>query len=302
MMKILENYTIIEDMGGHVYNHGRHSGKTKNKVYKVKKDDEDLIIMYCEPDSYCIFCPESYQKVLDYEQAKNDSKKITFHQLPSGYIMGKTVNENSLYVHQIITNCYHNGRGTMKISVDHIDRNPLNNKLCNLRIATREIQQNNSIGQISGTKRSRCSHAQNLPEGLEQCMIPKYATYMKNIYNKEKGLVREYFRIENHPNMSKSYDGCKSTKKTIFEKLEEIKKVITDLDKNILPKSQKEISGLPKYVRFREKDNNKWLVYERRTPEIRQNMKMQLPTDYDLSKEIDILFKKIREKYGEETK
>ena len=298
MMTLLEDYTILEDLGGHTFSVGKDAGKIKNRVYKVKKDDEELFIMYCEPDSYCLFCPESYKKVLDYEKNKNDSKKITFHKLPNGYVLGNTVHEKGLYVHQIITNCYHNGKGTMKISVDHIDRNPLNNKMSNLRIATREIQQKNSIGQLSGTKRNRNSHAQVLPDGLEQNMIPKHVTYMTNVYNKEKGLVRDYFRIENHPNYSKNYDGCKSTKKTIFEKLDEIKKILADLDNNILPKTKKEQSGLPKYVRLLEKENDTWLIYEKRTPDGRQQIKFRLPTEYELENEVADLLEKVKEKYG----
>ena len=299
MMTLLEDYTILEDLGGHTFSVGKDAGKIKNRVYKVKKDDEELFIMYCEPDSYCFFCPESYKNVLDYEKNKNDSKKITFHKLPNGYVLGNTVHEKGLYVHQIITNCYHNGKGTMKISVDHIDRNPLNNKMSNLRIATREIQQKNSNGQLSGTKRNRNSHAQVLPDGLEQNMIPKHVTYMNNLYNKEKGLVREYFRIENHPNYSKNYDGCKSMKKTIFEKLDEIKRIVNDLDNNILPKSQKALSGLPKYVRLLEKENDKWLIYEKRTPDGRQTIKMRLPNEYTMVNEVDDLLEKVSQKYGE---
>ena len=54
--------------------------------------------------------------------------------------------ENPIFIHQIITGCYGNGKGTKNISVDHIDQDPLNNCYDNLRIATREEQQNNQNG------------------------------------------------------------------------------------------------------------------------------------------------------------
>lgn len=295
MTKTLADYTILEHLGGHVKNFGRTAGSIKNPMYKVLDNEQELYIMGIDDDMLCILCEESYKKILNYEKEKNDGYKLTFSKL-NNYICCSTVNEGRLYIHQIIMNYYRNGRGTMNTSVDHIDRNPLNNTMANLRLANRETQQQNTIGQLPGTKRKRNNHAQNLPEGLTQEMIPKYVTYMTNIYNKEKNLSREFFRIENHPKL-KSYDGCKSGKKTIFEKLEEIKKIIEQLDNDILPKSQKELSGLPQYVRYLEKDEKRWLIYEKRTRDVRQNMKLLLPQEYNLEEQIRILLDKIQEKY-----
>jgi len=38
-------------------------------------------------------------------------------------------------------NCYGNGRGTANISVDHVDRDKMNNTMDNLRLATLIEQQ-----------------------------------------------------------------------------------------------------------------------------------------------------------------
>ena len=59
------------------------------------------------------------------------------------YTLGE---QKGYYIHQIITNCYGNGKGTKNISVDHIDRNPLNNTSENFRIATQYEQQTNTKG------------------------------------------------------------------------------------------------------------------------------------------------------------
>ena len=75
--------------------------------------------MYCEKDTLCKLCPISYQKILDYE-LENDIK-ITWFTAANGYITGN----NKLTMHQVIMNCYGNGKGTKNISVDHIDRDQL---------------------------------------------------------------------------------------------------------------------------------------------------------------------------------
>lgn len=295
MAKTLDHYTILEELGGHVKNFGRTAGSIKNPIYKVLENGQELYIMSIDGNTLCILCKESYEKILKYEKEKNDGNKLTFSKL-NHYVCCSTIYEGRLYIHQIIMDCYRNGKGTMNVSVDHIDRNPLNNTMANLRLANRETQQQNSIGQLPGTKRKRNNNAQDLPEGLTQEMIPKHVTYMTNIYNKEKNLSRQYFRIENHPNL-KSYDGCKSGKKTILKKLEEIKKIVDDLDNGILPKTQKEISGLPPYVRYSEKEEKRWLIYERRTSDIRQNIKHPLPKDSTIEDQLPVLLKKVKEKY-----
>ena len=181
--------------------------------------------MYCETNAICILCPESYQKINDYEKTQNEGKKITFFKMQNGYICGN----NKLYIHQIITGCYGNGKGTKNISVDHIDRNPLNNSLENLRIATRNEQEQNSKGISEGTKRERSKSAKPLPEGITQDMMRKYVVYYHEWLNPEKTKSREYFKIEKHPKLEKIWIGTKSTKISILEKLAAANKYADEL-------------------------------------------------------------------------
>ena len=296
MDDLLKDYCITEKLGGHISKCGRTANAVKNTIYKAIDDGKEILLMYCEVNTICILSPDSYEKIINYEQTKNNGKKITFNNV-NGYIGGKTVSDGTLYIHQIIMNCYRNGRGTMIVSVDHIDRNPLNNRLENLRIATREVQQKNSKGIIPGTKRERNHHAQNLPDGLTQEMIPKHVSYMTNVYNKEKNSIREYFRIENHPKMNKKYDGCKSVKKTVLEKLEEIKEVLKNIENGILPQTRSEKTGLPPYVRLIEKDDKSWLLYERRIENKRNSLKLPISRELNIEDEVQRLMKKVNEKY-----
>ena len=227
-------YNITKEIKGHVKLMGKEAGKEKNHLWYAidLTNGKEVVLMYCETDSICILCPQSYQKILDYERVHNEGKKITFYKHQNGYIVCPL----NLFIHQIITNCYGNGKGTKNVSVDHIDRNQLNNTMENLRIATREEQEQNSKGIMAGTKRARKNNAKPLPEGIMQDMMKRYVNYYHEFLNKEETKSREYFKVEKHPKLEKIWIGTKSNKISIFEKLRMVNKVVDDLEQDIFPK------------------------------------------------------------------
>ena len=201
---------------------------------------------------------------------------------------------NNLLIHQIITGCYGNGKGTKNISVDHIDRNPLNNTFENLRVVSQNEQQTNSKGILPGTQRERSSK-KDLPDGITYQMFKKYVYYNREFYNKEKTKEREFFRVE-HPKLDKPWATTKSEKVSILEKLTQANKVVDDLENDIYPKKDEEI--LPKYVSLVVTREKPHLVYEKRIVDgKRLNIKMVLPEEYDLHDRLVILNEKIKEKY-----
>jgi hypothetical protein len=190
--------------------------------------------MYCEKDTLCKLSEESYNRIIEYE--KTIGKKLTWYKCANGYIQTHNPSDSkNYYIHQIIMNCYGNGQGTKNISVDHIDRDPLNNTLENLRIATRAEQEQNSKGIAVGTKRARKQSAKPLPEGITQEMMRKYVGYYHEYLDKEQTKSREFFKIEKHPKLSKIWIGSKSNKISILEKLQMVNKVADDLTKDIYP-------------------------------------------------------------------
>ena len=228
---IENNYIVIEYIDGHYKKLGKDSNFMKTPIWKINEENREILLMYCEKNTICKLCPDSYQKIINFENEHYNGEKITWYKTKSGYITCR----NNLYIHQIILDCYGNGQGTKNISVDHIDRNPLNNTLSNLRIATREQQEQNTKGIMYGTKRARKNNAKELPEGITQDMLKKYVVYYHEFLNIEKSKSREFFKIEKHPKLDKIWIGTKSNKIHILDKLIKANNVIEDLENNIYP-------------------------------------------------------------------
>ena len=295
---VTDNYNVIEHIPGHFLKSGQTANMMKNPLWKINENGKEYLLMYCEKDTICKLCETAYQKILDFEKKTNNGEKLTFWKAANGYISAHW-NNTGLSIHQIITGCYGNGKGTKNISVDHIDRNPLNNTWVNLRIASQTEQQNNSKGIMSGTKRERKHNARGLPDGMSQDMLRKYVVYYEETYNKDQNKIRTFFKIEKHPKLDKPWATTKSTKVSIEDKLIQANKVIDDLENNIYP--EKEELNLPKYVSLiftREKHH---LVYEKRADGKRLGLKMVLPSEYDLPEQLIILNEKICLKYKGES-
>ena len=288
---VIQHYNVIEYINGHYLELGHDANIMKNPIWRIKENDKEYLLLYCENNTLCKLCTKSYQIILNYELNLNNGKKITWYKQQNGYICCSI----GLYIHQIITGCYGNGKGIKNESVDHIDQNPLNNTWDNLHIATLEIQQQNSKGIKPGTKRERKSSAQDLPNGITQDMLPKYICYVNEKYGKENKM-RDFFRVEKHPKLDKTWSSSKSCKQTIQEKLNQAIKMVNDLDNNIYPKIEK---SFPKYYSKIISRGKPHLVYERRLENgMRENVKMVLPEEYDLEEQLIKIMEKVNIKYN----
>lgn len=133
------------------------------------------------------------------------------------YICGGPKSRNTL--HRYIMDLEYSSN---PLTVDHINRNTLDNRLSNLRWLSMSEQNQNT------DKRVRKYNAQSLPESIKE--LPKFVTYNTEIYNKNTGATRDFFRIEKHPQMVKTWSSSKSTKLSIHEKLDQVYRKLNELD------------------------------------------------------------------------
>ena len=290
---VCEEYNVIDYKEGHYQQLGKDANVMKNPIWTIKEGERQFILMYCEKDTLCKLCPESYQKVLDYEHTLE--RKLTWCKHLNGYITS-----NNLYIHQVIMKW----NGQDNIHVDHIDGNKLNNTMENLHMVTRREQIPTNISSTtnqeqSEMKRERQANARPLPEGITQDMLKKYVVYYYNVYDKEKNKARDYFCVEGHPKLQKSWETTKSNEVSIEEKLCMANQVVENLEHDIFPLTFTEQRALPKGVSLMQIQDAPHLSFDLKIPGgIRMNLKRKLPNEYQLDTELIYLRDKIRNKYN----
>lgn len=228
-LPLSSRYSIIERLQGHIPNMGRSAGEELNWAYKLLDTESktECIGMFCKPNHITFIDKETWNKL-----TTNYKSSLTWYLGSQGYIT-RTVKDNDevpyFTLHQLIVDYYGNGKGQK--SVDHINRNKLDNRSSNLTIVDQSEQNRNR------DKVARHINAQELPPEVH-VPLPKFCVYYNECYNKEKNLWRNFFTIEGHPKQNgKRKATTKSMKEeiTILDKLQQAKDILYELDNGIPP-------------------------------------------------------------------
>ena len=295
------NYTIIEKGLSVLIKEGSCAGEYRNMYWKVKDSQNDkYYVMHIKDNLYTKISKRDINKVLTF--GSNNIKinfRPTWRLFQNGYIcctINNGIKQKTYYLHQLIMDVHDEDLTNMEKTVDHINQDKLDNRRTNLRLVNMSIQNANR------SKPERRFDACELPDGIQQTDLPKYAVYRKEILDKDTGNFREYFYICNHPDLDKNWETTKSQKVTIREKLKQVKLKLQELNGDITQKQYMRETNtenkidLPVGIRLNKDLIPHKFIFDLRKDNVRYGLNCVLKSN-DLQKELDVFIDIINNKY-----
>ena len=282
-----KEYQILDYGTSYYITSGRYAKQYRNMYWKVKDLNNDLYyLMHITEDIYTKIAIDDLNKVLNL----NSNSRCAWYLHQNGYITTTYSNENEkhkmFYLHQLIMDVHNEDLTSFEKTVDHINRDKLDNRKENLRLVNMSVQNSNR------DKQKRHKNACDLPEGIT--VLPKYIVYGKEKLDDDK--YREYFYICGHPKLER-WNSSKSNKVSIHQKLEMTIAKINELeDSNIITIPNDNDIDLPLYIRLIISNEKYQLLYDWKTSDIRYSLKMVLKST-NIQDELNTFIDKINEKY-----
>jgi hypothetical protein len=183
--KIKEDHIILDEFKGKIIDKiCRFKGHEKNKYWFVLNiyTNEEYYLIECCGDKLTKVDIESVDKILSL------NKTLT---ICNNYVVIENGKDKKIALHAFLMN--HTGNGKGQDSVDHINQDKLDNRLCNLRITTQSVQNSNRPYE----KNKDSKFYTNKPNGMEHIdRLPRYIEYYtENRKLKDTITTREYFKL-----------------------------------------------------------------------------------------------------------
>ena len=286
ILKIGDPVTIVN---------GACAREQRNMYWKVEDENKDTYyLMHIKDELFTKISKRDINKVLLF----ND-KRPTWRLFQNGYVCC-TINIESkqkvYYLHQYIMDVHTEDLTDFEKTVDHINRDKLDNRRDNLRFANMSIQNENRDKAAR-----RCDAKTELPDWLGE--LPKYVQYRQEIYDKTNNMMRDFFVI-NHPSLDKIWESSKSMNIHLKDKFKATKLKLELLNNIISEQKYNKLSGennkldLPIGIRITDKDDKYQFVLDYRKGPNRYNLKKVISSQ-DIQNELKQFIDEINTKYHE---
>jgi hypothetical protein len=231
----------------------------RNMYWKVKDNNNDIYyLMHIKNDIYTKISIEDINIILNFNEKRNIWYIHKNRKNQYTYI-GTNNNGTQYYLHQIILGVHNTILKDTRMSVDHINRDKLDNRRDNLRLTDWSTQNSNKDMQ-----EDRCDKVHEWPVGTKRV---KYLQYRPDYADN-----REYYYID-HPKLNGIYETSKSNKITYMSKYNDaLNKLeyLNSLNKMITKEELIEYFNdntkldLPTYIRLdtRPTDNKLIFIYD----------------------------------------